>query len=101
MVWSSLPEKNEPLSRTAAGNRAYKFVCDVNGGKTCQFFLFVYLKLSDILKRCSFILERSQGFSLGEVEKDLSQAALVAGVMKISLHNVITFIISRSELGSS
>ena len=44
-----------------------------------------------LLKRSRFILERSQSFSLREVEKDLSLAAMVAGFMKISLHNVITF----------
>ena len=46
--------------------------------------------------------QRSQDFSLREVENDLSLAALVTGFMKISLHNVITsFIILCSGLGSS
>ena len=55
-----------------------------------------------LLNRSLFFLERSHIFSLRAVEKDLSPAALVAGLTRISLHNVITsFIISRPGLGSS
>ena len=46
-----------------------------------------------LLNRSWFILERSHVFSLREVEKDLSPAALVAGFTRISLHNMITSLI--------
>ena len=52
-----------------------------------------------LLNHSWFILERSHVFSLRVVEKDLSPAALVAEFTRISLDNVITFIISRSGLG--
>ena len=59
-------------------------------------------KTARLLNRSWFIFERSHVFSLRAVKKDLSPAALVAGFMRISLHNVITsFIISRSGLGST
>ena len=55
-----------------------------------------------LLNRSRIILEWSHVFSLRAVEKDLSSAALVAGLMRISLHKVTTsFIISHSGLGSS
>ena len=41
-----------------------------------------------LLNRSWFILERSHGFSLRAVEKDLSPAALVAGFKRISLHSL-------------
>ena len=77
-----------------------KFVCDVSGGKSilslCMF------KTVRLLNHSWFILERSHVFSLRAVKKDLSPAALVAGFMRISLHNVMTsFIISCSGLDSS
>ena len=69
----------------------YAFYLCCVGGKTCQIFLLYAFKTIRLLKRSWFILERSQSFSLREVEKDLSLTALVAGFMKISLHNMITF----------
>ena len=80
---SSFPEQRlviEPIN-----SFAMSMVTDLSDLSFCMF------KTIRLLKRSWFILERSQSFSPREVEKDLSLAALVAGSMKISLHNVITF----------